>query len=203
MATAIYCRVSSRTQTEASQLPDLERWSQVQGNAAEVDWYRDQYTGRTLDRPGWNKVWAGVLGGRYDRIVVWRIDRLGRSMRELSTLFEEFTRRKVTLVSLREGFDLASPGGMLFANMLGAFSQYETEVRSERQLAGIAAARARGVRFGRRPGEGGRPGKRLKVTPEQSEQVRALKSLGRPIAVIARAVGLSRPTVYSVLDEPD
>jgi DNA invertase Pin-like site-specific DNA recombinase len=198
----VYVRVSSKSQSEASQLPDLRRWAAAQAGGAAVGWARDSFTGKTLARPGWQKVWEGVLAGRVRRVVVWRLDRLGRTTPQLSALFEELTRRGVTLVSLREGFDLSTPGGRLFANLLASVAQYETEVRSERQLAGIAAAKQRGVKFGRPKGEGGRPGKRLKVTPEQETAVRRLKAEGTKVAAIARATGLSRPTVYSVLKGP-
>jgi DNA invertase Pin-like site-specific DNA recombinase len=98
-------------------------------------------------------------------------------------------------VSLKDGLDLATPAGRLMANVLASVAQYETEVRAERIVAGQAVARAQGVKFGRPVGTG----KPIKVTPEQEETVRRLKAEGKPIAVIARAVGLSRPTIYSVL----
>ncbi len=72
---------------------------------------------------------------------------------------------------------------------------YETEVRAERIVAGQAVARERGVKFGRPAGTG----KRIKVSPEQEVTIRRLKAESKKIAVIARAVGLSRPTIYSVI----
>jgi DNA invertase Pin-like site-specific DNA recombinase len=82
------------------------------------------------------------------------------------------------------------------ANVLASVAQYETEVRTGRIVAGQAAARERGARFGR-PEE---TGKRIKVTPEQEETIRRLKAEGKKIAAITRAVSLSRPTIYSVLE---
>jgi DNA invertase Pin-like site-specific DNA recombinase len=80
------------------------------------------------------------------------------------------------------------------ANVLASIAAYENEVRSERIVAGQAAARARGQRWG-----GSRPGKRKTVTPEHRTVIRDLHAAGKAIAVIARTVRLSRPTVYSVL----
>lgn len=201
MKTAVYLRVSSSSQTTASQEPDLKRWAKAETAAGcALDWYRDTFTGKTMDRPGWSRLWAGVLRGDYHRVVVWRLDRLGRTAREVIPLLDELQGRNVALISIREGFDLSTPGGRLFAGMLASFAQYETELRSERQLAGIAAAKERGVKFGRPKGQGGTPGKRIKVTAEQEVLIRELKSLGRAVAAIARATGLSRPTVYSVLE---
>jgi DNA invertase Pin-like site-specific DNA recombinase len=192
---AIYVRVSSRKQNEESQLPDLERWATGQGN---VTWYRDKATGKTMERPGWKRLEEGIRLGRVSTVVVWRLDRLGRTARGLSALFEELTQRGVNLVSLRDGVDLQTPAGRLMAHVLASVAQYETEVRNERIIAGIEAARASGKKLG--PAYGSRKGKRLKVSPEQEETVRRLKEEGKPIAAIARATGLSRPTVYSVLD---
>jgi DNA invertase Pin-like site-specific DNA recombinase len=101
-------------------------------------------------------------------------------------------------VSLRDGLDLSTPAGRLMADAVAFVSACETEVRAGRITADQVAARERGARFGRPEG----PGKRLKVTREQEETIRRLKAEGQKIAAIARAVSLSRPTIYSVLDQP-
>jgi DNA invertase Pin-like site-specific DNA recombinase len=196
---AVYVRVSSKSQDVASQMPDLERWTKANGSNVKI--YKDTFTGKSMDRKGWNRLEADYKAGKVGRIIIWRLDRLGRTARGLTALFEELNSLKIALVSLREGFDLSTPGGRLFANMLASVAQYETEVRSERQLAGIAVAMEKGVKFGR-PAVGDGNGKKIKVTPEQERQVRRLASEGAKKAAIARAVGLSRPTVYSVLAKP-
>lgn len=197
----IYVRVSSKSQDLASQLPDLERWAKAQDG--EATWYKDKATGKTMERPAWTRLEADYRAGKVGTIVVWRIDRLGRTARGLTALFEDLQQRSVNLVSLRDGLDLATPAGRLMAHVLASVAQYETEVRSERQTAGIAAAQARGVQFGRRKLAEGERGKRVKVTDEQLAMVKRLASEGTPKAAIARATGLSRPTIYSVLAEPD
>ena len=102
--------------------------------------------------------------------------------------------RKVNLVSLRDGIDLNTPAGRLMANVLASVSQYETEVRAERVRAGQAVARAKGKRWG-----GSQKGRRLKVTEEQVALIRRMAAEGEKIAAIARATGLTRPTVYNYL----
>ena len=195
MHVAIYVRVSGRAQDTASQEPDLRRWAG--GQDAEVKWYRDRFTGTSMDRPGWNKLIQAVQDGKVSALVVWRLDRLGRTAKGLTALFDDLTTRKINLVSLKDGLDLATPAGRLMANVLASVAQYETEVRAERIVAGQAVARAKGVKFGRPEGTG----KRIKVTPEQEGLVRRLQAEGQKIAAIARTVGLSRPTVYSVLNQ--
>ena len=138
-----------------------------------------------MDRPGWNKLMRAVQEGKVSAVVVWRLDRLGRTAKGLTELFEDLRDRRVNLVSLKDGLDLAAPAGRLMANVLASVAQYETEVRAERIVAGQAAARERGARFGRPEGTG----KRIKVTPEQEETIRRLKAEGKKIAAIARAVG--------------
>lgn len=190
---AIYARVSkARGQDILSQESDLKRWSE--GQDGEVRWYSDKFTGKTMERPGFAKLIREVEAGRVSTIVVWRLDRLGRTAKGLTALFEDLAERKINLVSIRDGLDLTTPAGRLMANVLASVAAYETEVRAERILAGQEAARAAGKTWG-----GSEPGRRLKVTPEQDELVRRLKAEGQKITAIAKATGLSRPTIYSLL----
>ena len=190
--TAIYLRVSSKQQDHASQLPDLERW--VAAHDGQVQWYRDKFTGKSMDRPGMERLMEALRAGQVERIVVWRLDRLGRTTRGLCQLFDELGERKVDLVSLKDGFSLASPAGRLHARILASVAEYETEVRAERVAAGQAVAKKKGKKWG-----GSKPGWRWKVTDEQVVAVREMKAAGRKVAHIARVTGLSRPTVYRVL----
>ena len=189
---AVYTRVSTKRQDTASQQPELERWARAQDG--EIRWYTDTFTGTTMDRPGFKKLTKDMEMGLVSNLVVWRLDRLGRTAKGLTSLFDDLIRWKVNLISLKDGLDLSTPAGRLMANILAGVAAYETEVRAERILAGQQAARARGVTWG-----GSQKGRRLKVTAEQEQSIIRLKSEGTKIAGIARATGLSRPTVYSVL----
>ncbi len=189
---AIYVRVSSRQQDHASQLPDLERWVAAHGGL--VEWYKDTFTGKTMNRPGMERLLADLRAGYVERIVVWRLDRLGRTTRGLCLLFDDLAERKVDLVSLRDGFSLASPAGRLHARILASVAEYETEVRAERVAAGQAVARRKGKRWG-----GSKPGWRWKVSDEQVAAIAEMKAAEKPVAHIARVTGLSRPTIYRVL----
>jgi DNA invertase Pin-like site-specific DNA recombinase len=192
--TAIYLRVSSKQQDHASQLPDLERW--VAAHDGEVQWHRDKFSGKSMDRPGMEKLMDDLRAGKIERIVCWRLDRLGRTTRGLCQLFEELGERKVDLVSLKDGFSLASPAGRLQARILASVAEFETEIRAERVAAGQAVARRKGKKWG-----GSRPGWRWKVSDEQVLAVHEMKAAGRKVAHIARVTGLSRPTVYRVLGQ--
>jgi len=154
-------------------------------------WYKDNFTGKTMDRPGWNKLMDAVHAGKVARIIVWRLDRLGRTAKGLTALFDELKVRKVPLESIKDGLDLSKPAGLMIAHILASVAQYETEVRAERVLAGQAAARAQGKRWG-----GSKAGRRVKVTDEALATIKRMKAEKAKIAAIARATGLSRQTVY-------
>jgi DNA invertase Pin-like site-specific DNA recombinase len=102
---------------------------------------------------------------------------------------------QVNLISLQDQLDLSTPEGKRVAAALTSVALYESESRSERILAGQAAARAKGVRWG-----GSTKGRRLKVTRELETRVKRLQARGNSISQIARETGLSRPTVYRILD---
>jgi DNA invertase Pin-like site-specific DNA recombinase len=190
---AIYCRVSKRNgQDVRSQLPDLERWAAAQDQP--VRWYKDQFTGKTMDRPGWNRLQSAIDGGEISAIVCWRIDRLGRTAKGLTNLFACLQERKVNLISLKDGLDLSPPAGRLLAHVLASVAQFETEIRAERIQAGQAAARAAGKTWG-----GGKPGRRVRLTEEKEQTIRLLREQGKGISEISRVVGLSRPSIYRVL----
>ena len=189
---ALYLRVSSRNQDTRSQEPDLKRWGAAQDQP--VKWYQDKFTGKTMDRPGWRKLEADLRAGKVSKVVVWRLDRLGRTARGLTALFDDLQSRQIGLVSLREGLDLATPAGRLMAHVLASVAQYENEVRGERVRAGQAVARANGKRWG-----GSKPGRQLKVDNLKAKTIHQLRASGESVAAIARTLGLSRPTVYSVL----
>jgi DNA invertase Pin-like site-specific DNA recombinase len=194
--TAIYLRVSHRDQSHASQLPDLERW--VESHDGPVQWFRDVFTGRSMDRPGMDKLLVELRAGRLARILVWRLDRLGRTTRGLCQLFEELQEKRVDLVSIKDGFSLASPAGRLHARILASVAEYENEVRRERVLAGQQVARKKGKRWG-----GSAKGWRWRVTDEQVAAIKEMKAMTTPIAKIARITGLYRTTIYRVLSQVD
>jgi DNA invertase Pin-like site-specific DNA recombinase len=193
MATGIYARVSSQSQDLRSQEPDLQTWARAQ--AEPTVWYRDKFTGTSMARPGLDKLLADARSGKINKVVVWRLDRLGRTAKGLLTLLEEFQALGIGFVSLREGFDLATPAGRLMAGVLASVAAYETEVRRERQHAGIAKAKAEGKRWG-----GRKVGTRISLTMEKEALIRQLHAQGQAIAAIARLVGLSRKSVYKALE---
>jgi len=140
--TAIYCRVSTTHQKLDSQEDELQRWLDLH-NPSNVRWFKDKFTGKTMHRANMQKMLELMHQGKVDTIVVWRLDRLGRTASGLTKLFDELRRNKCNLISIRDHLDLSTPAGRLNANIIASVAAYETEVRGERVRAGQEAARAR------------------------------------------------------------
>jgi DNA invertase Pin-like site-specific DNA recombinase len=153
MSVAVYVRVSTASQNEVGQKDDIKRW--LDGNqlpAETVLWFIDKTSGDTLDRPAFEKLQSSVFNGEVSTIVVWKLDRLSRSLRDGLTVLCDWIERRIRIVSVTQQIDLNGTLGKLLASVLLAFAEMEQETRRERQAVGIRAARERGVYKGRKPG---------------------------------------------------
>lgn len=150
----------------------------------------DTVSGKKTQRSGLDKVLELLRKG--DRLVVWRLDRLGRSLKHLIELMTELEQRGVGFQSLQEAIDTTSPGGKLVFHIFGALAEFERNLIRDRTKAGLEAARARGRK-------GGRP-KRL--NPKQRTlAVDLYHQRKHTIEEICRTVGISKPTLYAYLRE--
>lgn len=121
-----------------------------------------------------------------DTILVTRIDRLARSIADLAAIVRELEERGVTLKATEQPIDTSSAAGRAFLQMLGVFAEFETAIRKERQLEGIAKAKAEGIYKGRKPSI-------------DAERIRALMAEGMGASEIARTMGIGRASVYRVM----
>jgi DNA invertase Pin-like site-specific DNA recombinase len=126
-----------------------------------------------------------------DTLVVTRIDRLARSIKDLQDIVYTLKARGVTLRATEQPIDTHSAAGKAFLDMLGVFAEFETNLRRERQLEGIAAAKARGVYRGRKPS----------IDPDEVYRLHVEEQLGA--TAIARRLGIGRASVYRALAHPD
>jgi DNA invertase Pin-like site-specific DNA recombinase len=189
---ACYCRVSSRRQKHDSQKAELQRWLRQTGvRSSRVQWFEDTETGRTLRRPAFEQLQHAIFNGNVKTVVVWKLDRLSRRQHEGINLLAEWCDRGVRVVVVTQQIDLSGSVGRLVASVLFGLAEIEQEYRRERQAAGIAVAKRRGVYRGRAKG----------TTKAKPARARALRARGLGAMEIANALHVSLRTVFRYLAE--
>lgn len=196
MNVVIYIRVSSNQQDTRSQESDLTAFATAEnGKGNSVQWYREKASGTTYKRSDvWKSLEDDLACGKVQKLVVWRLDRLGRLAGETITLLDRLEKQGIGFYSLKDGFDPSTSAGRLMRNILASVAQFETEVRQSRQQAGIKAAKEAGKSWG-----GRKQGTRITVTPEVEDAIKAMENQGKSKAEIARLLKVTRQTVYRVL----
>jgi DNA invertase Pin-like site-specific DNA recombinase len=180
MRAAVYARVSTFDQEPENQLAELRRYTSARG------WALQEYVDRGVSgakdrRPALDTLLTDARRRRFDVLVVWRLDRLGRNLRHLITLLEELQALGIAFVSLNEGIDATTPAGKLQMHILGAIAEFERARIAERVKAGLQRARAQGTRLGR---------------PHASVPVERVQAVSHvSAAAAARLLGVSRSTL--------
>src|SRR5207249_5682371 len=137
---AIYGRVSTVAQEPENQLQELRRYVEARGWTA-TEFVDRGVSGAKDRRPALDSLLADALRRRFDVLVCWRLDRLGRNLKHLITLLDDLQALGVAFVSLAEGIDATTPAGKLQLHILGAIAEFERERIRERVLAGLQRAR--------------------------------------------------------------
>jgi len=180
MKAAIYTRTSTTDQNTENQAIELRRYVEARGWTA-VEYVDRGVSGAKDRRPALDELLRDARRRRFDVLLCWRLDRLGRNLKHLLTLLEDLNAIGVAFVSLGESIDTSTPSGRLQLHVLGALAQFERERIRERVLAGLARVRASGRRLGRPRA----------IVP--AERVAAVRHLS--IAAAARLLGVSTATV--------
>ena len=131
--------------------------------------------------------------GKGDKRVVWKLDRLARNMNDLTQIIEALNIKGAALEILDQKIDTATATGRAFLQMLGVFAEFETNLRKERQLAGIAAAKVKGKHLGRRSS----------LTDEQKKEILTKNQTGMNPTTLSKEYGVCRGTVYNVIKYMD
>jgi DNA invertase Pin-like site-specific DNA recombinase len=176
-----YARVSTTDQTSALQLDALK------AAGCERVFADEGFSGSASKRPALDKALATLKPG--DVLTVWKLDRLGRSLSHLIQIAEDLGKRGIGFRSLSEAIDTTTPQGVLIFNIMGALAQFERSLIIERTRAGLAAARLRGTKVGRKP----------KLTLEQIEHAKKLIDAGESPSRVARTMGVSPATLYRAI----
>lgn len=184
-----YARISTGIQDMQLQLDALKK-----AGCDEVNIFTDKASGARADRPGLDACLTALNPG--DTLMVWRLDRLGRSMPHLVSLVEELLKKEIGFRSLCDGaIDTTTASGELMFNIFSALAQFERRLIQERTRAGLSAARARGRKGGRKP-----------ISPNDPKvqtAKRMHKNHGMSIDHICETLKISRPTFYRYLALPD
>lgn len=152
MKAALYIRnsTSEDRQNPETQLYPLRQYCQDRQLDYEV--FQEFASGAKQSRPKLDLMMQGVRSRQFNKVIVWRLDRLGRSLKHLLQLIEEFRNKDVEFISLQEGFNTETAQGELFFNIAASFAQFERALIQERINAGLSRAKAEGKRLGRPKG---------------------------------------------------
>ena len=173
-----YARVSTQDQNLNLQKDELTKFG-----CTKI--YEDVASGAKSVRTGLEAAIDFAREG--DTLVIWKLDRLGRSLRDLIEIVIRLEKQGVSFVCLTQNIDTRTPGGKLFFHIFGALAEYERELIRERTKAGLTAARARGRTGGRKPA----------MNEEQIEQARAMMDNPKlKIKSIIKTLGVSKATLY-------
>lgn len=190
MTIAIYTRISTKDQKADSQRAEIKAWLKAHGHdLRKVTWYEDQESGATTKRDKFQELNKAVFNGQVKTVVVWKLDRLARSIREGINTISDWCDKGVRIVSVTQQLDLSGAVGHMVAGVLFGIAEIELGQIKERQAAGIAVAKQNGVYTGRQPG----------TTKAKPDRAKELKAQGLKNAEIASAMGVSPRTVSNYL----
>jgi DNA invertase Pin-like site-specific DNA recombinase len=186
----LYCRVSTGGQSTEMQADELRRMADARGwqVAAVIE---EKISGRKL-RPAREQLIKEAKAGAYDAIMVWKLDRWGRSTADLVSSIRDLDESGVTFVSLKDGIDLSTSAGRLVANFLASIAEFEADGIRERVTAGLRHAQRHGTRSGRPIG-------RPATVAQRSTEIRALANAGASIAEIGRKLGIGYGSAHRVV----
>jgi len=191
---AIYLRVSTEgskgghTQTTDSQRVDIESYMKSKGITEFVTYQDKGISGRKRDRPELNRMLKDCKAGKVSSVVVYKLDRLARSLKDLLEIVTIFQELQIDFVSVKDSIDMSTASGRLLFMVLGAVAEFECATIRERVMSGLAAARSKGITLGRPLKKG-------------HSVVAKMKAEGKSVREISEHTGLSRKTVYRALSQ--
>jgi DNA invertase Pin-like site-specific DNA recombinase len=187
----IYARVSTDKQTTENQLNELRALATRMGYTVVQEYVENGISGAKsrTDRPFLDSMLKDAVRGRFDMVMCWSIDRLGRSLQNLVEILNELQQIKVDLYFLQQGMDTSTSSGRMMFSIFGALAEYERNLIRERVMAGLETAKSRGVKLGRPS----------KMNDGMKNAVQLLREKGMGIKQISKQLQIGVGTVYSVL----
>ncbi len=195
---ACYTRVSTFEQTGAAQRAEIEKWLESNGIQSErVRWYQDKETGATLKRPAFEKLQSDIFTGKVGTVVVWKLDRLSRNLRDGINVLADWADRGLKVVSITQQLEFNGTLGKMLATLLFGLAEMDLTNIRERQAAGIAAAKKRDATLPL--SERAYQGRRRETKKADAQRARELRDRGNKPREIAAALGISERTVFRYL----
>lgn len=189
---AAYVRVSTARQKDDSQRHEIHKWLVSNGiNPEHVEWYSDKETGKTMQRPEFQRLQGDIFRGKVKQVILWKLDRLSRRLKDGIVTLADWAEKDVKIVVVTQQIEFSGAIGKTLAALLLGLAEIELEFRKERQMAGIEVAKKKGVYKGRKPGT-------KKAKPNR---VKELRDKGLTILEISTALGLSERSVFRYLKE--
>lgn len=179
---AIYVRVSTDMQSTDMQKIDLLKYCDLHGFSYEI--FEDVGSGKSADRPELKRLLEGIRRGEFSRLIIWKLDRLGRSVRDLTNIIFDLDKCGCQLISFKDSIDMSSPSGRLMLNLLASFAEFERALMIERTKGGLRAAKAKGVRLG------------AQEKPLDGDLFESLMRECGDVGVVAKRLGISKGHLY-------
>jgi DNA invertase Pin-like site-specific DNA recombinase len=190
MTVAVYIRVSTRHQNDDGQRAEIKKWLDATGiDPVKVAWYCDKESGTTLKRPEFDRLQSDIFHGKIKTVVLWKLDRLSRRLKDGVATLADWSERGLRVVVVTQQLDFNGAIGRTLAALLLGLAEIENEYRRERQAAGIAVAKKKGMYKGRANGT-------LKSNPVR---VQELRDKGLTAPEIGTALSISLRTVFRYL----
>lgn len=182
---AIYVRVSTNDQSTEMQRIDLEAFAKARGWSV-VRVFADTATGTNGNRPQLSAMMGAARAREFDVLLIWKLDRLFRSIKGLVTSLQEFHDLGIQFVSLKDQIDMSTASGRLMTHIIGAFAEFEAALIRERVRTGLAVAKAKGVRLGR-------------PTTIDRDAVAQMRREGLSMGSIAAKLKRSKSSIHKIL----
>lgn len=193
MKVAIYARVSTTDQKCEMQLNELRQYIQARKWILIEEYIDEGFSGKNANRPAIKKCMTDARTRKFDCILVWKIDRWGRTLGQLVNDVTEFDSMGLRFISITQGIDTdkTNPASRLLLNLMGSFAQFERENTLERIAAGIKNAKEKGTRSGKAIG-------RPKAVFSRDRAIELWQE-GKTVSQVAQALGIPRGTAYKAL----
>lgn len=186
---ALYARVSTDKQTCENQLKELRSIAERMQYIIVDEFIDEGISGATSSRPALDALMKSATQRRFDMVMCWSIDRLGRSLQNLIEILNELQSLKVDLFFMQQGMDTSTSAGRMMFSIFGALAEFERNLIRERVIAGQNRAKAKGVKMGRPS----------KMNDGLKSAIQLLRQKGMGIKQIAKECGVGIGTVYSVI----